>query len=70
MYGNQRHQVLIIETKFREEDDAKKAIEEGLTHDGIQYLGSPSKDGAENKLIRIALSHLLWKMQRTYVRDC
>jgi hypothetical protein len=58
MYGNQRHQELIIEAKFCEEDDAKKAIEEGLTHEGIQYIGSPFKDGAENKLIRIGLSHL------------
>lgn len=35
-----------------------KAIKEGFSLEGIQYRGSPSNDGAENKLIRVSLSHL------------
>jgi len=41
------------------ESDAHKAIKLGLTHQGIQYRGSSSNDGAENKLVRVSRSHLL-----------
>ncbi|KAG2179610.1 hypothetical protein INT44_006458 [Umbelopsis vinacea] len=58
MYGNQKRQELIVEAKFREKGDTQKAIREGFAHLGIQYRGSPSNDGAENKLTRISLSHL------------
>jgi hypothetical protein len=34
-------------------------IQEGLSYEGIQYLGTPLKEGAENKLVRISLIHLL-----------
>lgn len=52
-YGNQRRQELIIDAKFREKKDAKKAIRIGLTHEGIQHRATPSNDGAENKLVRV-----------------
>jgi hypothetical protein len=58
LYGNQKRHELIIEAKFRMESDAHKAIKLGFTHKGIQYRGSPSNDGAENKLVRVPLSHL------------
>jgi hypothetical protein len=58
MYGNQQRKELIIEAKFREKGDAQKAIREGFAHLGIQYRGSPSNDGAENKLTKISFSHL------------
>ena len=58
LYGNSSRKELIIEAKFKNDEDGKKAISDGFSHKGIQYHGTPSADGAENKMIKINLSHL------------
>jgi Zinc knuckle len=58
LYGNQRRNELIIEANFRNIEDASRAIKQGFAHEGIQYRGTPSNDGAESKLVRVSLSHL------------
>ncbi|GAB5592604.1 hypothetical protein Unana1_07504 [Umbelopsis nana] len=58
LYGNQRRNELITEANFRNIEDASRAIKQGFAHEGIQYRGTVSNDGAESKLVRVSLSRL------------
>ncbi|KAF7720580.1 hypothetical protein EC973_007331 [Apophysomyces ossiformis] len=81
-FGIHQRKDLIVEAKFVSSADSTKAVKEGLTFKGIQYKGSPSNDGANDKVIRLSLSQLppfatkeeltdgLCNSLRTYGRVC
>ncbi|KAI9280926.1 hypothetical protein BC943DRAFT_339894 [Umbelopsis sp. AD052] len=48
----------LIEAKFRDSDDAKKACEIGLVHEGIKYLATPWIENSEKVLTKVNLTHL------------
>jgi hypothetical protein len=48
----------LIEAKFRDTENAKKACEKGLTHQGINYMATPSIENAEKRLTKVNLTHL------------
>ncbi|KAI9280930.1 hypothetical protein BC943DRAFT_282870, partial [Umbelopsis sp. AD052] len=48
----------LIEVKFADIKDAKKACSEGLIHEGINYVATPSIENAEKLLTKVTLTHL------------
>jgi hypothetical protein len=49
---------LLIEAKFIDKQDAGKACQDGVTHEGVQYRATPSIEGAEKNFARVNMSHL------------
>ncbi|KAH8548245.1 hypothetical protein BGW37DRAFT_401916, partial [Umbelopsis sp. PMI_123] len=48
----------LIEAKFVDQNSAKKACQQGLTYQGINYIATPSIENAEKRLIKVNLTYL------------
>lgn len=53
MFGNRLKNELLFSAVFRDSDNMKLAIEEGVTHNNIHYRGTPYKDGVKSHLVRV-----------------
>jgi hypothetical protein len=63
-YGNPQRNELIIEVKFCDPTNGTKAVKEGFVFKDILYKGVPANDGANDKLVRLSLSQLLFFVSR------